>query len=102
MTKQEEIREGIGVRLCGYGDDVNVENCKYCQSFQKPNICRMINKFISYLDSQGVRLLVDRGLPDTKYHSYMCHANTERVIRKSEQKRVLKAGYAPVERLIDE
>jgi len=78
MTKQEEIREGIGIRLCGYGNDVRIENCDAYIFFVEPHTCKKRDDFISYLHSQDV---VIKGKEHPRYTGYVA---TESLIKEIE------------------
>jgi len=82
MTKQEEIREGIGHYIILYRMGEYKED-------------QTINKILSYLHSQGVVIRVDRELTKEVMYGQEAYAqeDIERFLRE--------AGYVAVEPLIE-
>ena len=89
MDKREEIREGMRLIWNDYkfGDHIN-----------KPDSVWVVDEILTYLDSMGVVIKVDRVLP--KYHG------SARVFLHEAypivQKELIKTGYVATESLIKE
>ena len=66
MSKQEEIREGVGKRLDLYIDEGSVEE----------RLIKRADKILSYLHSQGVVIKVERELPESWVVTYGGEAPT--------------------------
>ena len=99
MTKQEEIQEGLAVKLASF------EGRKYWQmpDVDKEYWLTQSSASLQYLHSQGVVIKVDRQLPRLK--SITSEATVEEKSAfllglKYAQEGIIEAGYVAVESLI--
>ena len=97
MSRQEEIKEGVAIKLwLNFGENI----CAQCGSWKlcchKQIFLDSADYILSYLHSQGVVLKVDRKLPELLQKRGAHQEFAERDLKR----RLDKAGYAVVESLI--
>ena len=99
MSKQEEIREGVAIKLYGW---LHSSGSPDRHSKKVPEVVRTgyrkrADELLEDLASEGVVLKVDRELPiNTCGDDYDCYESCHLIAQED----MLKAGYVAVEPLI--
>lgn len=108
MTKQEEIREGVAVKLCNH-DGFDWEWLKEQPHYKGSKDCefyfRCADDILTYEDSQGVVIKVDRKLPENPHFNREDISDSGLGEMNGFDQAILmckKAGYVAVEPLIKE
>jgi len=101
ITKQEKIKEGMAERL--YKEAPGWKNYQYVPFKDAPEVVREqylreADKWLIWLDSQGVVMQVERELPEySTLDDPVCCAGCH----ESEQVNMLEAGFVATESLIE-
>lgn len=105
MTKQEEIRKGIEVALCGgmlLGTELYMEEgyCFLTEKYRKELTMRVLN----WQNAKGVATKVDKELPDIEDYCQLIQDFSDYSGRMSgyrtSQQDMLEAGYVATEPLV--